>query len=117
MPYKKIAYIIVVVILFAMINNLAHAIYSTWQKQDLIKKAQQDLTDVKNENLQLKSDLARVQKPQFIESEARDKLYLTKPGETIIVLPTGSVIAPVAITPTPTPREENWELWQKRFLK
>lgn len=116
MLYKKIAFFIVIIIMIMAINNLSQSTYSTWQKQDLIVKAQKDLEDVKEENQRLRSELARVEKPEFIESEARDKLFLTKPGENIIVIPTGSLALKPSVTPPPTDTRENWQKWWETFF-
>src|SRR6266498_5228304 len=110
MTYKKIAFFIILTLLLFTINNLGHSIDKTWQKQDLIVKAQQDLEKAKQENQDLRKELARTNKPEFIETEARNKLFLTKPGEGIIVIPTGSLSASPS---SPSPPLDNRPNWQK----
>ena len=51
-------------------------------------RAKQDLEKEKQENTSLKKKLTEVKNPQFIEEEARNKLFLAKPGEQIVLLPT-----------------------------
>ncbi len=116
MPYKKITFFVVLIILLFYINNLAHSIYIVWQKQDLIVKAQRELEKEQEENLQLKKDLARVNRPQFIETEARDKLFLAKPGEGIIVIPTAGLVASPSATPPPVDKRPNWQKWWETFF-
>jgi cell division protein FtsB len=116
MGYKKIAFFIVIAILLFAINNLAHSIYSTWEKQDLIIKAQQELESAKFENQELRKDLALVSKPEFVETEARDKLLLAKPGEGIIVIPTTSVITKPSAIPTPPDTRPNYQKWWEVFF-
>src|SRR6266404_3478198 len=87
MPYKKIAFFTIIFVLLLTINNLIHSIYAIWQKQDLIIQAQENLAAEKEENQKLKKNIAQVNRPQFVESEARDKLLLAKPGEGIVILP------------------------------
>lgn len=114
MPYKKIAFFSIVLVLLLTINNLIHSIYATWQKQDLIIQAQQNLTAEKEENSKLKKNIAQVNKPQFIESEARDKLLLAKPGENIVILPKNQL----SISPSPTKPQDtrpNWKKWWDLF--
>jgi cell division protein FtsB len=114
MTYKKIAFFGIVFILLITINNLIHSIYATWQKQDLIIQAQQNLVAEKKENQRLKKDITQVNNPQFIESEARDKLLLAKPGENIVILPKNQL----SISPTPathTDTRPNWEKWWNLF--
>ena len=99
------------------INNLIHSIYSTWQKQDLIIQAQQNLTAEKEENQKLKKDIAQVNNPQFVESEARDKLLLTKPGEGIVILPKGQLTTKVPSTAKIVDMRPNWQRWWDTFFK
>lgn len=116
MPYKKIAFFTILVVLLFSINNLAHSIYSTWQKQDLIVKAQKELTKQTADNQRLKQDLARVNRPEFVEQEARDKLFLTKPGEGIVVIPTTAVVVSPTPTPIPVDTTPNWQKWWEVFF-
>lgn len=116
MPYKKIAFFSIVVILLFAINNVAHSIYTTWQKQDLITKAQLDLQKEQEENQKLRQDLARVNKKEFIETEARDKLFLAKPGEGIIVIPTALQAASPSAIPAPPDTTPNYVKWWEYFF-
>jgi cell division protein FtsB len=116
MPYKKIAYFTIIIVLLLTINDLAHSIYSIWQKQDLIVQAQQDLTTEKNENNELKKQIAQVNKPQFIESEARDKLLLAKPGEGVIMIPSNQLDIPSTVTTKTVDTRPNWQKWWNVFF-
>lgn len=117
MPYKKIAYFVLVIILLLTINDLARSLYNIWQKQDLIVQAQKKLDAEKYENQKIKKEIAQVNQPQFVESEARDKLLLAKPGEGIVILPKSQLVA----TPSPSPKmidtRPNWQKWWDTFFK
>ncbi len=116
MHYKQIAYFAALIILLIAINNLTHSIYTTWEKQKLITKAQNDLEQTAIENMQLKQSLAKVTKPGFVESEARNKLLLTKGNEGIVVIPTNAEIIKPTPTPQPIDTTPNWETWWKVFF-
>ena len=116
MVYKKIAFFTILLILLVTINNLAHSIHDIWQKQDLIVKAQKSLDEEKKENNKLKQQLSAVKKPDFIESEARDKLGLAKPGDNIVTLPTQSLTARHAASPLPKDIRPNWQKWWDIFV-
>lgn len=116
MHYKQIAYFAALIILLIAINNLTHSIYSTWEKQKLVTKAQNDLSQSAEENLQLKQSLAQVNKPDFVESEARDKLLLTKKDEGIVVIPTNAEILKPTPVPPPPDTTPNWEKWWQVFF-
>lgn len=117
MPYKKIAFFAIIIILLATINNLAHSLYTIWQKKDLLVQAQQNLATEKEENQKLKKDIAQVNKPQFIESEARDKLLLTKPGEGIVILPKNQLTISTPSTPHTLDTRPNWQKWWNLFFQ
>src|SRR5690348_960639 len=91
MPYKKIVFFTIILILLLTINDLARSLYSIWQKQDLIVQAQRDLLVEKQENQKLKKEISQVNQPEFIETEARDKLLLAKSGEGIVIIPTNEL--------------------------
>jgi len=117
MPYKKIAFFTAVVVLLVTINNLAQSIYSIWQKQDLIVKAQKELDQQKKENKKLKQEISTVNQPEFIETEARDQLALAKPGEKVVDLP-NSATQPNKPTPTPiVDTRANWQKWWDVFFQ
>lgn len=73
---------------------------------------EKELQEVTNRNKELKERLKEVQKPEFIEREAREKLGLGKPGESIVIIP--------KITLVPEKKKEkplaNWEKWWKLFF-
>ncbi len=70
-----------------MINDLVHSIYDIWQKKDFVAASQKELNFQKQENQRLKSALSYSQTPEFIEKEARDKLFMVKAGEQKVLIP------------------------------
>ena len=106
---KRVGFLIVVIVSLIIINGLIHSIYSLWNKQDLIKDANNRLAEERAENTKLKAKLKEVNSPEFIEEEARNKLFLVKPGESPVILPD--------LSPTPKPKKEenipNYQKWLK----
>ena len=84
---KKIFFIFFLLISLVIINNLVRSVYSTWRKKDLLAVAQKTLEKQKAENQRLKTQLTIVSSSEFIEKEARDKLFLVKPKEQKVLLP------------------------------
>ena len=82
---KKSLFIVAIIIFLITINNLVGSIYSIWQKDKLVTDAQKQLIYQKEENERLKSALSYVQTQEFIEKEAREKLFMTKPNESIVL--------------------------------
>jgi cell division protein FtsB len=116
MPYKKITFFTIIVILLLTINDLIHSIYTIWQKQDLIIQTQKNLTAEKNENQELKKEITQVNQPQFLETQARDKLLLTKPGESVVIMPRDELGASTEATPKQVDMRPNWKKWWDIFF-
>jgi len=77
-----------------------------------VVKAKNNLEKEKKDNLRLKSQLTFVKSDQFIEEEARNKLFMVKPGESGVILPSnlgsGKPGAPARELP-------NWQKWLNLF--
>jgi cell division protein FtsB len=111
---KKIIFIAVTIFLVVIINNLIHSIYDIWSKQDLLNQAQKELNRQESKNLKLKAELSYIQTPEFIEQEARNKLFLVKPGEQGVLLPsTSSSNQSQKEKEAQTP---NWQKWLRLFF-
>ncbi len=109
---KKAAYVIVIVGLLLIINSLIHSIYNLWQKQDLVTNAQKKYNLELAKNQKIKAQFQYAQTPQFLEEQAHDKLFMTKPGETQVLfsnLPSSEKQKNAAKIP-------NWQQWIDLFL-
>lgn len=110
---KKILFIAIVAIFIVIVNNLVHSIYDIWQKKDFVAQAQKELDFQKQENQRLKSALSYSQTPEFIEKEARDKLFMVKKGEKRILLPKESENSRDESVKN---NEPNWKKWWNLFF-
>ena len=99
-----------------IINNLARSIYSLWQKNHLVTDVRSEVEKEKKENDELKKKLAQVQKPEFVEEEARNKLFLAKPNDGIIVLSEKDREATLPAKPKPQDTRPNWRKWWDLFF-
>lgn len=111
---KKILFITITIILLLIINNLVRSIYDIWQKKDFVAEAEKELIFQKQENQRLKSELSYVQTPEFVEKEARDKLFMVKEGEKRVLLPKEG--DEVAIENFPETNLPNWKKWLELFF-
>ncbi len=84
---KRLIFIAVLIASVIVIKNLLVSIYSIWQKQDVLLQDQQKLVQEKQVNEDLKGKLKAVQTSEFIEKEARNKLFFVKPGEQEVIIP------------------------------
>jgi hypothetical protein len=116
MSLKRIGFFSAVIIAIFIINSLIHSIYTLWQKRDLLDKAQQQLTQEKKQNHLLKRKLAMATQPQFGEEQARDKLFLGKPGEGVVLIPQQYEHASPSAAPLQKDTKPNWQQWWNVFF-
>lgn len=105
---KKSILLIAIVFLLIGIANMLFSIGSLWSKKDLLTQTQERLRKEQQENVRLQRDEQTVTTNSFIEEQARDKLFLGKPGESIVLIPTAS--------PSAGPQKEvldNKPIWQQ----
>lgn len=114
---KKVIYLLILIVSLFTINNLVRSIINLSTKQDVVSRAQLELQKVKNENKKLKDQLSEAQRNEFVEREARDKLFMAKPGEKIVILGSekdedGQLPSQPTLTPIP-----NWKQWLRLFFQ
>ena len=110
---KKIIFVIIVIILLFMINDLVRSMWDIWQKKDVVSEAQSQLDFQKQENQRLRSALAYSQTPEFIEKQARNKLFMTKQGEQKILI---SQESQNSQNLQDQENEPNWKKWWDLFF-
>lgn len=110
---KKVASIFVLILCLIIGINLIHSIYSLWKKQDLIVGAKLELEKEKKEQESLQKKLSVVKKEDFIEEEARNKLFLAKPNETEILIPQDDLNKKSPLKKSEIP---NWQKWLTLFF-
>lgn len=109
---KKILFFAAILICVVTINGLARSIYDLWHKQDVVVSAETDLKREKKENERLKQQLVLVGSPEFIESEARNKLFMVKPGESGVIVPSDLIEKKKENKVAERP---NWQKWINLF--
>lgn len=113
---KKVFFFLIVIGSLLIINNLVQSIYSLWQKQYLVLNTRRQLDREKEANQKLKAQLVQVTQTDFVEQEARNKLFLVKPGEQVVVVPQESKKTSSAATSGPVIHKPNWQQWLDLFL-
>ena len=116
MSLKKILFFSIILASIFVVNNLIHSIFALWQKNDLIVVAKQNLEKQEKENRELKTKLADVKKPEFVEEEARNRLFMTKTGEGVIVLPKDYLAATNSSKDRKDFSKPNWQQWWEVFF-
>ncbi|MBI2036391.1 septum formation initiator family protein [Candidatus Microgenomates bacterium] len=110
---------IIAIIIFAfeayLIITLSRSVWELWGKRDEYSKIQEKVAQLKEENNRRQSEARYVQTPQFIEKEAREKLNLVKPDETLVIIPQ-NVLKEATAAASPAPILAPWQQWLKLFF-
>ncbi|MBI4037187.1 septum formation initiator family protein [Candidatus Daviesbacteria bacterium] len=115
---KKLIVILAIVLLLGLFYSFGKQIYSSLQTGSKLDKEVSDLAKLQKKNAELKKRLSEVQGVQFIESQARDKLGLSRARETVVIIPQEEIdkilqqsqIAKALVLP-------NWQAWLKLFFR
>lgn len=97
-----------------IITDLIRSIGNIWQKRDLISQAQKELNFQKQENQRLKSALSYSKTKEFLEKEARDKLFMVKEGEQKVFIESES--SDLNQTQHAEDNSPNWKKWWNLFF-
>jgi cell division protein FtsB len=81
-PAPLIALLVLCIAIFSLANSLSDTIH----RKSMLKARQEALLNLQVENQKIEKKLQLVQSPESIEKEARNKLNLAKPGETVILI-------------------------------
>jgi len=80
----------------------------------VVLQAQNTLNAEKQENQRLKSALSYSQTQEFIEKEARDKLFMAKQGEQKVLIPKDAEAK--SENQQPDANIPNWRKWWNLFF-
>jgi len=84
---KKIALGVILLVSLIVAYNLINQIINSTKSGDRLSQAADTVYKLETKNKELKIKLTQIQSPDFIEQQARDKLGLGKPGETVVIIP------------------------------
>ena len=115
MKDNRFVKIAIVIIGIGLIISLSRNIYRLLKAGDQVKLAQQRLEELEKEHQELLERREYYQSEEFVEQEARNRLNMGKPGETVVILPP-NVGEGGEITSTPAPELPNWQKWVRLFF-
>ena len=90
------------------------SVWKLWKSGEQVHLAQAQVRQEEDKNQSLKTRLAEVDTPQFIEREAREKLGYSKAGETILILPQQNEVDSSQLTVDSRP---NWQKWWDLYIR
>lgn len=112
---KKILFFTVLLISLYIIKNLAESIYSLWQKQELLVSAQKELEREKQKHRELQTRVKIVESDDFLEEQARNKLFLVKEGEHEVIIPKSVLEASLGAKMASAAPLPTWKQWFALF--
>lgn len=115
---KKSAILLGVILAGVIIYNLVGTIVAALKSEERFAKSIDALSRLQIQNQELKKKLAQVKKPEFLEQQTRDQLGLSKPGETVVVIPAEKIDQVLGLNKKlEEARLPNWLGWWKVFFK
>lgn len=104
--------ILVLLISLGLSLGAGRAIIDLWQRRDIVRVRQEELSALTRQNEELTRKLADIQSQSYVERVARDKLGLVKEGESLVIVPQATAGAEL-----PAGDIANWKLWWQLFFK
>ena len=106
-------------VIFLLTLSLIRNISDIKRGQGEIEEGKAKVKELEKKREELKKKLEFVKSEEFVESQLRDKLGLSKEGEIVIVLPDDEILRKLA--PKEEEEEEvlpdpNWKKWVKLFF-
>lgn len=115
---RKVIIISIIVVVLVVIFNLISQILTTIKSGERLSSQAEVVYSLEAKNRELKKKLTQIQSPQFIEEQARNKLGLGKPGETMVIIPEDKLKAVMGATQSAQiTRLPNWLGWWRVFFK
>ena len=104
----------IALILLGIIIGLLQSLFHIIGRQNLLKTRKNDLTAIQTQTETLKQKLNEVDKPIFVEREARDKLNMARNGETVILIDKTNASAEPQNEQQPA--SPAWKTWWELFF-
>jgi cell division protein FtsB len=70
-----------------LVINSVKSVVSAYRRMLLLDQAKQEVGELRVQNLELKQEKEKILSEDYVEKEARDRLYYVKDGEVMVVLP------------------------------
>jgi len=113
---KRLINLLILIIGISLIVSLSRDILRLLKAGERIKLAEQKVSQLEKEQPELLGKRQYYQSEEFIEEEARNKLGLSRPGETIVILPPN--VGEILGQKEKTSEKEipNWQRWWRLFF-
>lgn len=103
---------LVLIVAYNLIIQIADAVRS----QERLSAQAETVYKLEAKNRELKNKLSQIQSTEFIEEQARNKLGLSKEGETLVIIPEDILKLVMGVSSSAQiSRLPNWLGWLKLF--
>lgn len=110
---KKIVLYGVIIFQILIIVSLVRGIEIAKRSKERIDDLENTKAKLVQEKIELEKKQKEVESEYYLEKVAREELHLSKPGETVVIVPDSLVYtSPIAEAhATPPPTKPNWIKW------
>jgi cell division protein FtsB len=109
-------YILGIVLLLYFGTNISSTLYRSVQSHQRLDDMRREVSELQKQRDQLRHRLAYQQTDWFVEQEARNKLGLARPNETVVIFPEQTAVLGDR-APSNTSVALTSPLWQQNFQK
>lgn len=99
-----------------MMVNSVRSIMTAYKRNQLLDQAKEDVYMLRKKNLELDQRREEVMGETYVETEARDRMYYSKDGEVVVVLPDTSEVIVVdekdAVDEQSDSKDGWWRWWK-----
>lgn len=107
-----------ILVVLVITYNLLVQIMDAMRSGERLSSQAETVYKLEAKSRELKKKLSQIQSPLFIEQQARDKLGMAKPGETIVIIPEEKLKQVLGASQSSQEvRLPNWLGWWKVFFK
>lgn len=117
LPRSGIVPRFIILVILIIVYNLINQIIEATKFGERLSQAVDMFYSLEAKNKSLKGKLVEIQSPQFMEEIARNKLGLSKKGETIVVIPPEKLKLVLGVSSGAQIRLPNWLGWWKVFFR
>ncbi len=115
---RGIVLIIGILLIFLALFGLSKQISNALEAGLRLDKSSGELVRLQKENHKLKKKLEETAGIDFVESQARNKLNLSLPNETVVIIPEEEISRMLNKDKKPTEEKlPNWQGWLRLFTR
>jgi cell division protein FtsB len=102
----------IIIFQILLIVSLVRGVYQTFQSHERISQLQARKVALEVKHEELNKEMKEVTSPLYMEKVARDELHMSKPGETVVIVPDDRRIEAVNSQAAPEEKvKTNWQKW------